>query len=62
MGERKRRAYHPPRIRCAAPCYYGGLSAARKYSRAELGLYGACNRPVKVEGERCYAHREEDVA
>lgn len=57
MPERKRRAYSPPRFICGEEAPYGGRSAARKYSRAELGRWGACNRAVKAEGERCYQHR-----
>lgn len=43
---------------CAAPCHYGGLSAARKYSRSELGWMWHCNRRVNVAGQRCYQHRD----
>lgn len=52
------RAYNPPRHICGVPCHYGGLSAARKHSRAELGVIWHCNRAVKREGERCYQHRK----
>lgn len=41
---------------CAAPCHYGGLSAARKYSRAELGWIWHCNRRVSTPGQRCWQH------
>ena len=61
MPERKRRAYHPPKLVCMAPCPGGGSSAARKYSRADLGYYGKCNRAVKAEGERCFQHRPEGL-
>lgn len=44
---------------CAAPCHYGGLSAARKYSRSELGWMWHCNRRVSEVGQRCYQHRAE---
>ena len=51
------RAYRPPKHTCGAPARYGGLSAARKHSRAELGHMWHCNRPVKNAGDRCYQHR-----
>lgn len=51
------RAYKPPRFVCGVPCHYGGLSAARKYSRADLGRMWHCNRPVKSENETCFQHR-----
>lgn len=51
------RAYNPPRIRCGQLARYGGLSAARKGSRADLGVMWHCNRPVKNEGDKCWQHQ-----
>lgn len=45
---------------CGARCYYGGKSAARKFSRSELGWMGHCNRRVPVAGDRCFQHRDEE--
>lgn len=45
---------------CNAPCHYGGLSAARKYSRSELGHMWHCNRVVKNEGDRCWQHKKAE--
>lgn len=44
---------------CDAPCFYGGIAATRKYSKAELGHMWHCNRKVKVAGERCWQHKEK---
>lgn len=44
---------------CGEPCHYGGLSAARKYSRAELGWMWHCNRRVRTDGDKCWQHRPE---
>ncbi|SDH41030.1 hypothetical protein SAMN04488590_3270 [Microbacterium sp. 77mftsu3.1] len=55
------RAYRPPKHVCGFPCHHGGLSAARKHSRAELGHMWHCNRPVKNAGDRCYQHRNTDA-
>lgn len=44
---------------CGVPSRYGGLSAARKYSRVEFGLIWKCNRRVKIAGERCWQHKEK---
>lgn len=41
---------------CAAPCHYGGAAAARKYSKADLGLWGRCNRRTQ-DGQQCWQHR-----
>lgn len=43
---------------CDAPAHYGGLSATRKYSSADLGHMWHCNRRVKVEGSRCWQHQD----
>lgn len=43
-------------LHCGAPCHYGGLSMARKYSRSDLGVMWHCNRRVKGGG-RCWQHR-----
>jgi hypothetical protein len=44
---------------CGEPCYYGGLSAARKYSSTDLGWMGHCNRRVKNDGDRCAQHARQ---
>lgn len=44
-------------IICDTPCHYGGLSAARKYSRSEFGKIWHCNRRVKNVGDKCYQHK-----
>lgn len=43
---------------CYAPARYGGLSAARKYSRTDFGYIWTCNRPVTEWGLRCYQHAD----
>lgn len=54
------KAYSPRGAKpvCYAPARYGGLSAARKYSRADLGYIWTCNRPVLTWGLRCYQHTD----
>lgn len=42
---------------CGAPCQYGGISATRKYARADMGWMWHCNRRVKAEGQRCWQHK-----
>ena len=54
LGESARRE----RQICGAPCRHGGLSAARKYSRSELGWMWHCNRRVGKPGDRCWQHPE----
>lgn len=44
---------------CGAPCPHGGASAARKFSRSELGWMGHCNRRVQNFGDRCFQHAAE---
>lgn len=43
---------------CGAPCRFGGLSPARKYSRVDLGVMWHCNRIVKEPGQRCWQHSD----
>lgn len=45
---------------CDVPCYYGGLSAARKFTKSELGHMWHCNRRVKNPGDRCYQHTDAE--
>lgn len=45
---------------CGAPCYYGGVAATRKYSKADLGWMWHCNRKTK-DGARCARHRDVEV-
>lgn len=46
-----------PAIICGVPCAWGGMSAARKHSRVDLGHMWHCNRRVRTAGERCWQHR-----
>ena len=46
---------------CGYPCYYGGLSATRKYSASEMGWLWHCNRKV-TDGGRCWQHRDKGAA
>ena len=45
---------------CGAPCHYGGLSAASKHSRSELGWMWHCNRKVQTAGAHCWQHQPDD--